>query len=309
MVGYEPIMDALELVLSSKYVAGEKPVSLLLLSEAESGRTEALKKFSSNDGIIVYRRFTAFGVQQDMKEGKIKLLFNTKTKSGKKFKILPHFLIYDFNSLLSFKHDTINSTLELINAMTEEGLSKESTFISHSEDMKKFVGATGGIVAAVNTHGMFTYKKKIVQQHLYRGGFFSRPVIFSFDIPESVMYKIFGALTEEKDIKDFKTTISLPKFNKRISVSISKKYAEQILEISQEITTAYNKRIGADFKIKGIRLFKSMRTLAKCSALRDERKTVNSYDVERLRFLSNWINLDMKPLSTAYSFYDLRRKE
>jgi hypothetical protein len=133
LVGYTPIIDAIDLALRSKYIRNENPVSLLLLSRAESGRTEAIKKFRRNNGVVMYRRFTAYGLLNDLIDGTIKLLF-------KKPKILPTFLLPEFNSLFSFKADSTSSTLEMINAISEEGLSLESTYAIRPRELRRFVG-------------------------------------------------------------------------------------------------------------------------------------------------------------------------
>ncbi len=299
LIGLEPVFDAIELAALSVYVKNEKPVSLLLLSEAESGRTEALKKFACNSkSIQVMRRFTAHGYQRDLISGKIKLLFENP-------KILPTTIVYDFNSMFSFKENTIESTIEFINALTEEGLSNESTYAIFPDEMKKYKGARGGIIAAINTLGMFTVGKKMVKAKLYRGGFFSRPLVFSFDVPESVLASVFDSLILQKDTKDFVKNIKIHEFKKRYDIKISEKYGRELYLITQDIKRGYNERL-RNFEIKGIRLFKIIRTMTKCSALRDGRDSVNDEDIELMRFLSNWVNLKMNPLQNSYQFYKWR---
>lgn len=296
LVGYAPILDAIDLALRSKYIRNEKPVSILLLSRAESGRTEAIKKFRLNDGIVMYRRFTAFGFLRDLIEGTVKLLFE-------KPRILPTIGIYDFNDLLNFKDETTSSTLEFINAVSEDGLSLESTYAIRPREMLRFKGTRGNFIGAINTFGMFTYKRAVVKHMLYSGGFLSRPKIMSFDFSESVMHEIMDSLINNEDHSKFVPSITLKLPKKRVDISTSPEVNKELWKISSDIIARMNTKL-IHFDMKGIRDFKTTRTLAKCSAQRDGRDNVSMKDVKRIRFLSKWINLDMNPLETHYDFYE-----
>jgi hypothetical protein len=296
LIGYKPILDAIDLALRSKYIRNENPVSLLLLSQAESGRTEAIKKFRFNDGIVMYRRFTAYGFLRDLIDGTVKLLFE-------KPRILPTIGIYDFNNLLNFKDETTSSTLEFVNAVSEEGLSVESTYAIRPRELLPFKGTRGNFIGAINTQGMFTYKRAVVKHVLYAGGFLSRPRIFSFDFSESLMHEIMDSLVHNEDQRKFVRDIPLKFPEKRVAISTDSKVNKELWGISAEVVRNINKKL-VHFDMKGIRDFKAIRTLAKCSAQRDGRKSVNMKDVKRIRFISEWLNLEMNPLKPHYDFYD-----
>jgi hypothetical protein len=63
LIGMEAIQDIIELVLWTLFVLGERIVSLLLVSDSETGRTELMKKYRKNKGVHFRRRFTAYGVK------------------------------------------------------------------------------------------------------------------------------------------------------------------------------------------------------------------------------------------------------
>ncbi|MBX5329196.1 MAG: hypothetical protein QHH18_04390 [Candidatus Bathyarchaeota archaeon] len=297
LTGLEPIQDIVELTLWTAYVKNEKPVSLMLLAEPESGKTELLKKYRKNNGVYSVKRFSAYGIQKDLIEGKLSLLFDNP-------KILGHIMIYDFSAIWTFKPSSIDNTIAFLDALTEEGLSPESDYAFEYDALKPFEGVKGGIIAAINTQGFFTPTHKQIKTNLLKGGFFSRMVLVSFGTSETLLQKIFENVKEGKyrPHKDYVSLIPLSFPRKRIDVRIPRDHAEDIKEIVDDIKDEIN----ADLKVelKGIRLFKSLITLAKASALRDGRRVVDEKDVERIRYLSHWMNLRMNNLKRKYPLYE-----
>jgi hypothetical protein len=295
LIGMEAIQDIIELVLWTLFVAGERIVSLLLGAEPESGKTELMKKYAHNLGIHVRRRFTAFGMIRDLREGKITLLF-------KNLKILGFIIVYDFINLLTFKPNTADSNIEFINAFNEDGLSKESAYWISGDDLKPYEDLKGGLIAGINSYGLFTSKRK-VKANLYKGGFLSRNLVVTFSNPTAMNCKISNSIShgEYRCDKNFRRFIHLNFPSKRVHVFLPEKYAQDVRDLALDIAEEYNEDLGVH-KIKGFRLQKSLISLAKASALRDGRKAVNYEDVERIQYLSQWMNLKMKKLKLRYPF-------
>lgn len=122
LIGLETIQDLIELGLWSAYVKGERIVSLLIVAEPESGKTELMKKYRKNRGVFVRRRFTSYGIIRDLLDGKMVLLFNSP-------KILGHLLVYDYATIFAFKSNTVDTTIEFLDALTEEGCSSLKKFM------------------------------------------------------------------------------------------------------------------------------------------------------------------------------------
>lgn len=80
-----------------------------------------------------------------------------------------------------------------------------------------------------------------------------------------------------------------------------KEYAEEIKDLAREVADEYSDDL-KPHKLKGFRLHKALISLVKASGLRDGRTRVNENDVERIRFLSNWMNLKMRKLKVNYPF-------
>lgn len=295
LVGMGIVQDMIELTLWTAYIRNERIVSLLILAEPETGRTELLKKYRHNHGVIVERRFSAYGILNELIEGKRKLLFEQP-------KILGHILVYDMSGLFTFKPSTIDSTIEFLDALMEEGLSNEATYAMEGSALKPFNGLRGGLIAAINTFGFFTSEKtRKVRAYLYKGGFFSRAPLISFSESDLHLQKIFESIQSGfyREDKDFVNTINLNFPRKRIAVSITDSLSKEIIDIARDVASEYTEDL-KNFTVKGIRLSKALITLTKASALRDGRTKVERVDVERIRFLSKWMNLKMNSLKRKY---------
>jgi hypothetical protein len=297
LVGLEPIQDLIELTLMTPYVKGERIVSLLVVAESESGKTELMKKYRNNRGVHVRRRFSAYGILKDLIQGKIRMRFD-------KPKILGHINIYDYSSVFSYKQNTVDSTIELLDALTEEGLSEESSYWIRGDELKKFKGLKGGVIAGINTYGFFTAGKKRVKANLYKGGWFSRNIVVSYELSEELASKIHDCIGKGEYRYDKKhvSAIALELPKKRIEIEMPEDLSEQIKDLARNVAEEYSEDL-KPHKLRGFRLHKSLISLVKASALRENRKTVNEEDVARIEFLSHWMNLKMHRLQTNYTYY------
>jgi len=295
--GLKAILDLIILALWTSYILGEKIVSLLILAPPESGKTALMKKFRNNRGIHVLRRFTACGFIKDLLAGRMVLLF-------KKSKILGHILNYEFANTFTYKSDSVNSTIEMLNAFTEEGLANESSYWIEGDALEDFLDLKGGIIAATNPFGFFTSEKtRNVKATLYKGGCITRIPVASFTTTNEQKKRVFDSITrgDYRPDKKFKDEIieNFPK--KRHQVKLPKKYAKKIRDLTVKVAEEYSKDL-KDHTLTGFRLQKILIALVKASALRDGRKIVNSHDVDRITYLSHWLNLKMNPLKDDYPF-------
>jgi hypothetical protein len=295
LVGLEAVQDIIELALWSAYVKFERIISIMIVAEPESGKTELMKKYRENKGVSIRRRFTSYGIIKDLLDGKISLLFKSP-------KILGHIFVYDYATVFTFKSNTVDSTIEFLDALTEEGLSAESAYWIKGEELKPFENLKGGIIAGINTFGFFTSNGK-VKSNLYKGGWFSRNIVVSFAISEVMVSRIFDSISkgEYRFDKDYVKQIRLKLPQKRANVSISNEYSQQIETLAREIAEVYSDDL-KPHKLKGFRLHKSLISIVKASALREGRKEVTEEDVERIKYLSYWMNLQLRPLKTEYPF-------
>ena len=295
--GLEVILDLIILVLWTSYIVGEKIVSILVLAPPESGKTELMKKIRYNIGVHVLRRFTACGFIKDLLAGRMSMRF-------KGAKILGHLLTYEFANTFTYKADSVNSTIELLNAFTEEGIANESSYWIEGDALEEFLDLKGGIIAGINPFGFFTSEKtRNVKANFYKGGCISRIPVASYRPSEELKKRIFDSITrgDYRPEKKFREKIieNFPK--KRVYIALPKKYAARIRDLAVEVAEEYSKDL-KDHALTGFRLQKILISLAKASALRDGRRIVNRRDVDRITYLSQWLNLKMNPLKPDYPF-------
>ena len=86
-----------------------------------------------------------------------------------------------------------------------------------------------------------------------------------------------------------------------MNVDISNEHAQRIRNMASEIAEEYSNDL-KPHKLKGFRLHKSLISIVKASALRDSRRSVMDKDIERVKYLSTWMNLQMRPLKLEYPF-------
>jgi hypothetical protein len=295
--GMEAMLDLLILILWTAYVFGEKIVSFLFLSDPESGKTTLMQKIRHNVGVHVLRRFTAYGFIKDLMSGRSSILF-------KKSKIFGHILTYEFANIFTYKAESVNTTIEFLNALTEEGLANETSYWIQGDALNEYLDLKGGIIGGINPFGFFTsMKTKNVRANLYRSGCISRIPIASYSISSEGKKRVFDSITRgdyrqgnkfrEKIIENF------PK--KRIQVKLPKVHARKIRDLAVKVAEEYSKDL-KDHAITGFRLQKILISLVKASALRDGRTIVNRRDVDRITYLSQWMNLKMNALKPDYPF-------
>lgn len=295
LIGLEAIQDLIELALWTAYIMGERIVSLLIVAPPESGKTELMKKYRKNKGIHVRRRFTACGLIKELTAGNLSLLFDRP-------KILGFIFQYDFRNTLTFKANTVEGNIEFLSAATEEGLSKESAYWISGKELGPYENLKVGLIAGINTFGFFTSSRK-VRPYLHKGGWFSRNIVVTFSNSEVMDSKISNSIArgEYRYNKNLRKTITLKFPKKRVQVYIPKRYSQEVMTLASEIAEEYSEDL-KPHKLKGFRLHKSLISLVKASALRDGRKIVEKRDIERIRYLSQWMNLRMNKLRMSYPF-------
>jgi hypothetical protein len=158
------------------------------------------------------------------------------------------------------------------------------------------------VIAGLNSFGFFTAAGK-VKANLFKGGFFSRTIVVTFtnsaemnsEISNSIAHGDYGS------DKKFVKFIHLNFPSNRVEVCLPEQYSQEIKELALDIAEEYSEDL-KPHKIKGFRLHKLLISLVKASALRDGRTTVNHEDVERIKYLSQYMNLKMRRLKMEYPY-------
>jgi hypothetical protein len=66
LICVEPLKKLIECALISPYIKNEKPISLLIVAKAESGKTSTMKLYGQNKGIVYVTDCTAYGLTRDI---------------------------------------------------------------------------------------------------------------------------------------------------------------------------------------------------------------------------------------------------
>jgi len=310
MIKVKRILGIIELAIYSAYIKGEQPVSVLITAPPESGKTNMVLKFSHNKGCLELDDATAYGIIKHYGE-KICL------------RKIRHLIIPDLVKPMSRQKETVHGLIAFFNSLIEEGIVRTATYAEHLEitlsddeekktdcdddteekqddcentndgdddpdDERQAIAVKCGLIATLAKEMMLDGR-----HHWTRMGFMSRMIVVSYDYDISTQAQIHDAIADRQYLTDEKITLNLPeedveiKLNKREAMEISKLAIQLVaLDKSEENTE----------KAYGFRLQKNLQRLAMANALKHDRRTVNQEDIERLRKLSRFMNLNYYPI-------------
>jgi len=264
MIGLEWLEELISYSIASTYLKNEVPVSLLIVSEVETGKSQVLKKFSEIESVIVLTKATAYGFLRD---------YLPQIQSRQKRTII----IPDLVQLtMGLNPNLYQQFIVLFNALVEEGIRNVSTgniSITLSEDIRV------NLISALPKKELEDKRKLRKWQNI---GFMSRmlPVSFSYDL--LTIAEIFEYLYRDEFKKEEKIQLKLPKEDIEVTISV---------DLAKELTP-YAIQLARVTKTYGFRHQRQLQTLCKARALLNGRTEVIREDVERIRFLAHWINLD-----------------
>ena len=66
LIKIEKLKNIIEFVLLSPYLKDEKPLSLLIVTKAESGKSSVIKSYRETKGFVYVIDCTAFGIIRDI---------------------------------------------------------------------------------------------------------------------------------------------------------------------------------------------------------------------------------------------------
>lgn len=246
----------------SPYIKDEKPISLLIVAKAESGKSSAMKQYRQNKAVVYITDCTAYGITRDilpkMVSGEIKTI-----------------MIPDLITPLSKQTKTRQSFIAFLNNLIEEGVAKITTYSTvWNKDVK------ANVITAVTDEAL-----RDARRNWAKMGFLSRFIIFSYSYNISTVTKILDHYSEHGLI--FKNTkIKLPK--RQTDVKLPKEIADKLNPIAM--------KIGEQFRLYGLRAKINFRSLLKCLAYRNGRKAVTEVEFEEFLGLADFMNFKYNAL-------------
>lgn len=269
MVKLEPIFELIKLALLSGYLKGERPLSLLLSAPVEAGKTESIRLFRQNSGILYIADFTPTGFVR---------AYSREIKSG----AIKHILVPDLLSALSRDYYSRERFITFLNSLTEEGLATIHTmFVNLEVRAPHPIGLIGGVT-----------KEKLEQSKVnwLKVGFLSRmlPVTWRYNrttVREVLEYIFRRRYTGEKPI-----FCRFP--SNQVEVFIPPKLARMLEHLADKLLASYKAAATSPEDVYGFRYQRHFQRLAMASALEAGRHVVSREDVDRVKELSIFCNLD-----------------
>ena len=262
MIKIEPLKKVIECALISPYVKDEKPISLLIVAKPESGKSTAMKQYRENKGIVYMTDCTAYGITRDILP---------KIVSGE----IKTIMIPDLITPLSKQTKTRQSFIAFLNNLIEEGVAKITTYSTvWNKDAK------ANVITAV------TDEELIDARHSWaKMGFLSRFIVFSYSYNISTVTEVLESYSNH-GLNQEESKVKLPKTE--IDIELSKDIADKLNPIST--------KVGEQFHLYGFRAKINFRSLLKCLAYRNNRKTVTDEESKEFLELADYMNFDYNPI-------------
>ena len=262
LIKVEPLKKIIECALISPYIKSEKPLSLLIVAKAESGKTSVMKLYRENKSVFYLSDCTAYGITRDVLP---------KIVSGE----VRTLMIPDLITPLSKSTKTRQSFVAFLNNLIEEGIAKITTYATIWDREAK-----ANLVTAVTDEAL-----KDARHEWAKMGFLSRFIIFSYSYNMSTIMKILDSYSEH-GLGDEKVRFILPE--KEVDLQLSKQIADKLNPIAM--------KIGEQFKLYGLRAKINFRCLLKCLAYRNGREVVTDAEFKEFLALADFMNLEYNPI-------------
>jgi hypothetical protein len=266
MIHTEPIEALVNIALHTAFIKGDKPQSLLIVSQIENGKTKLVSQFRDNDFVAFPHDVTAYGIVTDylpqLKDGKLKFL------------IFPEFI-----QPLSRNRDTVKTFLTFLNGLIEDGITDISTYATHIH-LEKPIYA--GVIACLAIGEFIDNKSSWA-----KSGFLSRFLPVTYNYSHGSATDIFEAIYREKiNVENFK--LRCTETEVKIPVDIAKSLNSHAVKLAFDMDK--------NTKVKGYRAQVQLQRMIKGLALVNGRTVVTEEDLAEFIELLKYVNLDYNEL-------------
>lgn len=245
----EPIIEIIRASIWTGRLSDEKPVSIMLVAEQESAKTESLKYFRGTPTLRYVSDLTSRGLvayKKDIESGGIR-----------------HIVLLDVVRIISHGRNIADRTLQTLAALMEEGESETSD--AGGRDSWKDFPRIGVLMAL--TPAFFKSKRGKWRET----GFLTRFVPVSFYYSEEAVHEIHMSIAAGHQLPAPRAE-TIPPLN--YAVFCEAKFAATIARRAEEL--------GVIMKSYGFRYQRILRALAKAQARIAGRGAVNSDDVGKV---------------------------
>ena len=266
MIGLGEVERLVRIALLTGHIAQERPLSLLLISKIEAGKTELLKRYSQVPGVAWLDDATAYGIARRYKE---------EIEMGK----IKHLIFPDMLRPLARAKETVQTFINFLNMVTEEGISHIETFAQQNFEIKRGAQGRCGVLAGIAHGEMLDARHKWT-----RIGFLSRMLPVCWEYGDRTIYKIQDSLANRAYIGDKAEPLELPV--NPIPVQLSTELAAKTIETASKLGKAED--------VYGFRKQRQLQVLMMGNALLEGRDYVTEHDFEVMDDLSDYFILGKK---------------
>lgn len=272
MINAEPIEKILKATLASGRLKDEKPLSVIMIANPESGKTNTIRKYCLKSSNVFYTTdATAHGIIRDSNQLE-------DFSSGK----ITHIVIPDLLTCLGRKAETVNTFIHFMNALIEEGVVNISTYANQiSGDLEAKVG----LITAITPVPFKDQRRKWGSI-----GFLSRALPISYDYKASTSLKIFEYIKSEQHLKEELEKLEFS--GEPRLIYLPHDMADRIVPLAMDLAESHSKFQ----KIYGFRYQRQLQTLAKALAFLECKKEVDEDCINELMRLAHYINLDFNKI-------------
>jgi len=255
LIDVDDLIKLVNLALLTGRVKNTKPVSMLLIGDTETGKTQILEVFMNLKSVVWANDLSAKVIVQEVAP----LVEKGKT----------HILIPDLLKVLSHQKVVARNTMTMLNSIMEEGL-KNVMFYGTQKEFKQPVRC--GVIAAI-TRAAFR-----AREQYWKGiGFVGRCILVSFSYSDVTKSKIHEHIRKGFPVKMIEIITG-----KRTQAEIPAKIARRVQDLAAAETPFST----------GFRVHKQLRALVQAHALYCGRSKAKAEDFEEVRRLSKFMNLD-----------------
>jgi hypothetical protein len=249
LIRLEPIIEIVKAAIWTGKLADEKPISIMLIAEQESAKTECLKFFRGTTTLKYVSDITSRGLapyKHDIESGRMR-----------------HLVILDLVRILSHGRGVSERTIQTLASIMEEGESETSDAGGQS-NWKNFPRI--GCLMAI-TPKFFASKRGKWRET----GFLTRFVPISFSYTQETVRLIHVSIAKGAQLPLPQPEV-MPEFQAQIF--LPSKHAATLSRRSEEL--------GIKMKTYGFRYHRILRALAKAQARIEKKGEVNSNHVGKV---------------------------
>lgn len=277
LVDVQPLVDIVALTLQTAFVTdnvdGYRPASLLLIAKPESGKTTTIKEFDMLP-------FVYYSDEISVKPLIDRVFPKIQTKE------IRFILISDILNSIKKQASTKEPLIHTLKSLVDEGVKNIDTYHKHYTFKTRI---KAGLITGITRSELYASQGRYsIYSDFKRYGFLSRLIPFTYEYPIDRLDKIFHYVMSGKGEDSNVLIPKIRQFKKEKKYELNEKLFSRLQRISMEL--------GQYSDSYGIRVQKNLQKLCYANALLNKRSYVASEDIDKILYLSRWMNFKFNPL-------------